>query len=420
MLSNNIQKFISQEVLNKFTNYVAVDTQSDPESENTPSSLGQWDLAKLLHLELVNLGLVDVELDDNCYLYATLPASCGVVAPTICFCSHMDTAPAESGSDVKPIIHKNYQGEVICFPDNPHLKLDPEQYPELKEYCGEDIITASGNTLLGADDKAGIAEIMTALATFQKFPELKHPPLKIIFTPDEEIGRGVDKINSNHLVEYGYTIDGGEMGEYEDECFDAYGVKISFVGNNIHPGYAKNKMVNAAAIATRFSAMLPQQETPENSELREGFYHLCKMSGCENEAKLEYIIRDFDNANNLRRISCLQSMVQLFEDTYLGLKIKLDISKQYSNMNEIICQYPAVTDKIVNAISKTGLHAKRSAIRGGTDGARLSFMQMPTPNIFTGGMNFHSKLEWIPVVGLQKATETIIHLCQLWADKTIE
>ena len=415
MLEPKIQAFLLTEARERFVRYARIDTRSDENSGKHPSSEGQWDLARLLKGELEALGLKEVLLDENCYLYATLSSSEGISAPTITFCSHIDTSPSESGNNVEPQIHEHYNGGVLRFPKAPKLELSPEDSPELNDFVGHTIITASGDTLLGADNKAGIAEIMAALAALQCFKDLPHPELRIVFTPDEEIGEGSELIDMTKLGQYGYTIDGSEMGELEDECFDAFRANLTFKGINVHPGYAKNRMVNAAAIAARFTAALPEHESPEHTEKREGFFHLTKIQGDENLAQLSFILRDFDRQRNLRRIELLQQLIRHFEWQYQGLKVELELKDQYQNMREVLQNYPEVTQKAEQAIEMAGLPLIRRAIRGGTDGARLCFKGMPCPNIFTGGMLFHSRKEWIPEIALQKAAETIVQLCTLWA-----
>ncbi len=413
-LSNEIKEFIKKDVLERFLKYVQIYTTSDEESESTPSTKRQFELANLLKKELEELGLKDVEVDEYCYVYATLPASEGYDGPAISFCAHLDTSPDVSGENVKPIIHKDYDGGNILFPDDPELVLTPEESPELKEFVGDDIITASGKTLLGADDKAGIAEIMSGLAALVRFKELKHPELKICFTPDEEIGRGVDKITLSKLGKYCYTFDGGMIGELEAECFDAHYAKIKFIGSNVHPGYAKNKMVNAASIAARFIAALPEYETPEHTENREGFFHLLKISGDVSETEIQFIIRDFDKEVNQRRIKLLKDLVEYFKTKYPGLSIDFQEKEQYKNMYEVLKNHKEVLDIAEKAMIEAGIKVEHKAIRGGTDGARLCFMGVPTPNIFAGGLNFHSKKEWVACTALLKATETFLNLCKLW------
>ena len=418
MLGSHIQTFLLTEARERFLRYVRINTRSDENSGKHPSSEGQWDLARVLKQELGELELTDVLLDENCYLYATLPASEGSSAPPLTFCSHIDTSPTEPGANVEPLIHEKYDGDILRFPKDAALKLSPDDSPELATCIGQNIITASGDTLLGADNKAGVAEIMAALTAFQRFKELSHPELRIVFTPDEEIGEGSDLIDMTRLGEFGYTVDGGEMGELEDECFDAFRANLRFRGINVHPGYAKNRMVNAAAIAARFVAVLPEYESPEHTEGREGFFHLTKIQGDENLAECSFILRDFDHQQNLRRIDLLKQLIKNFELQYNGLKVELEIKDQYQNMREVLRNYPDVVQKAEQAIDMAGLPLIRRAIRGGTDGARLCFKGMPCPNLFTGGLLFHSKKEWISEIALQKAAETLIHLCALWTPKT--
>ena len=414
MINEDIRNFLRTSALESFLRYVRIFTTSDENSEKSPTSQNQFKLAELLRDELMALGLYDIELTDTCYVYATLPSNVNKSENVISFCAHMDTSPAVSGEKVEPIIHENYQGGDIFFPDDEKLVLNSKISPELDDFIGENIITASGKTLLGADDKAGIAEIMAALRAFKKFPELKHPEIRVCFTPDEEVGKGTDNIELNKLGSICYTLDGGVMGELEDECFDAFGVKVKFYGINVHPGAAKNRMVNAAAIAARFFAALPEHETTENREKREGFYHLTGMMGDENFAELNFIIRDFEQENNLKRINLIKKLVDFFKLRYPGLKIELDIRDQYNNMKEVLEKYPKVVEYAEDAIREAGIIPQKHPIRGGTDGARLSFMGVPTPNIFTGGLMFHSKLEWIPEIALEKGAEVVIRLAEKW------
>jgi len=416
MLDKGITEFLREDAYQRFVRYVKIDTRSGINPEQILSSPGQWDLAKLLTQELQDLGLQNVELDEWGYVYAVLPASPQATGVPISFLAHMDTSPDEPGDQVVPLLRKNYDGGGLLFPDNPGLKLDPTDSPALLSYLGEDIITASGSTLLGADDKAGIAEIMASLAAFIQFPQLLHPEIRICFTPDEEVGSGTAKINLSKLGKVAYTLDGGEMGELEDECFDAHSAKVVFHGRNVHPGYAKGMMINAAAIATRFAAALPEQESPENTKERDGFFHLAEMKGDETEATLFYILRDFEVAKNQRRIDLLQLMKQQFELRYPGLSMELIIKDSYKNMKEILVTYPEVIAKAETALRMAELPVLRTSIRGGTDGARLCFMGLPTPNLFAGGNLFHSKREWIPVRALQKAAEVVIYLSDLWVD----
>lgn len=415
IINPTVQAFLRNEARERFLRYVRIETTSDENSGTHPSSETQWNLARMVKEELEALQLQDVMLDEYCYVYGTLPASEGVTAPPITFCAHLDTSSSESGKQVKPVLHEHYDGGILTFPENPELKLSPETSPELKKYCGQTIITASGTTLLGADDKAGIAEIMAALAALQEFKDFSHPELRIVFTPDEEIGEGALHIKKEKLGQYGYTLDGGDMGELEDECFDALRATLIFHGVNVHPGTAKNRMVNAAAIAARFVAMLPEYETPEHTDIREGFYHLTHISGEENLSEIQFILRDFEPAANLKRAELLQHLIQVFELRYPGLRIELHLKEQYKNMREILQKYPEVTSKAEQAIEMAGVELIKKAIRGGTDGARFSFQGMPTPNLFAGGVLAHSKKEWIPEIALQKAAEVILYVCELWA-----
>ncbi len=415
MLPSDVTDFIEKESLERFLRYVVINTRADDESGTHPSSPQQKILGALLVEEMKSSGLKNVEIDEFGYVYGTLPASEDVESSPITFCAHMDTSPDESGENVKPMIRANYDGKTIRYPDNHELELTPEDCPELKDFIGHTLITASGNTLLGADDKAGIAEIMAALEAFKVFPQLKHPELRIVFTPDEEIGEGTALITMEKLATIGYTFDGGMIGELEDECFTAHGVTVTFTGANVHPGYAKNRMINAAGIAARFYAMIPEYETPERTELREGFYHMSSIKGDENSAELKFILRDFEKQLNLTRVAYIESLVKTFEIKYPGLQIHVNVKEQYNNMREVLENHPEVTEKARKAIEMAGIPVLKKAIRGGTDGARLSFKGIPTPNIFAGGLMFHSKKEWIPQSALTKGTEVMIHLCALWA-----
>ncbi len=415
MPEDRIRAFLLEEAKNRFLNYVTFDTRSDPDSNRHPSSPGQWEFAGHLVRELEALGLSNAERDSFGYVYAQLPAS-RQNAPVLTFCAHMDTAPSVSGTNVRPVVHENYNGGRIAFPENPDLVLSPDQCPELKEFVGRTLITASGDTLLGADDKAGIAEIMAVLSAFQTFGHLDHPTLCIVFTPDEEIGKGADHIRMEKLGDFGYTIDGGRIGMLEDECFDAVSVDLEFIGLNVHPGAAKNRMVNAGSLAARFVAALPEYETPEHTENREGFFHLTRISGEESRARVSLILRDFDHSENARRVELIRKMAGLFEHRCRGLKISVQTREQYRNMAGIMARYPQVIQKAERAIELAGIQPFRSAVRGGTDGARFTFMGMPTPNLFTGGMMFHSLMEWIPEIALQKSAEVIVNLCRLWVE----
>ncbi|MFH1862065.1 MAG: peptidase T [bacterium] len=419
-LPKEISTFLESEALRRFLRYVQVYTTSDEESSTNPSTQRQFDLAKLLQKELQELGLTNIELDETCYLYAKLPSNSGSQGTPIGFLAHLDTSPAVSGENVKPIFHENYDGSSLKFPDDPAFLVTPEESPELKLFIGDTIITASGKTLLGADDKAGIAEIMAALAAFQKFPELKHGEIRICFTPDEEIGMGTAKITLDKLPKYCYTVDGGEPGELEAECFDAWGATINVQGISVHPGFAKDRMINAATVAARFLATMPEAQTPEHTELREGFFHVTNLSGTEESALIKMIIRDFDVKINEKRMDFLRKQADYFEARYPGLKIEIEFKHQYENMWVVMEQHPQSIELAHQAIAAVGLQVKQKAIRGGTDGSRLSLMGHPTPNLFAGGVLFHSRKEWIAKSALRQAAETIVNLAGLWSNAKVE
>lgn len=415
-LSAEVHEFLLNDVVSRFLKYVQVWTTSDDESSTHPSSLIQLDLGKILVEELKELELENIDIDKFGYVYADLPSSKGLEnAPPIGLIAHLDTSNAVSGKDVKPIIHKNYEGGPINLPNVEDLNITLEDAPELEEYIGLDIITSSGDTLLGADDKAGIAEIMTACKIWQKYPEFKHGPITVCFTPDEEIGKGTVKIDKNRLPEVCYTLDGGKMGELEYECFDAWLAQIKFIGLSVHPGHAKNRMINAIHIACRFFSNIPESESPEHTEEREGFFHLSDLKGDEEGATAKLLIRDHDSEKNQRRIDYIKSLKEIFEIRYPGLKINLSLLHQYKNMLIYMENDQHVIEIAKKAIEESGLEVDSPAIRGGTDGARLSEMGIPTPNLFGGGSLFHSRKEFIPTLGMQKATEVILNLAHLWS-----
>lgn len=407
--------FLRHEVLERFCRYVRINTASSEESTSSPSTPAQMDLARLLKTELQRLGLSSVLLDEYGYVYATLPASSGTTSEPLSLLAHLDTSPAESGENVKPVLHENYQGGLLSFADDPTLFLSPEDSPELLFFMGETIITASGSTLLGADNKAGIAEIMTVLSAFVQFPDLRHPELRILFTPDEEVGRGTGHLDVLRLGNAGYTVDGGMVGEIDVECFHALRVEIEFRGINVHPGYAKNRMINAGHVAARFAGAVPRFETPEHTEGREGFYHLTGIEGNECRAVLKYIVRDFDGNANQQRVEFLEQLKETFVQRNPGLGIELTVTEQYRNMGEVLDRYPELIELAEQAMILAGVVPVRKAVRGGTDGARLCHMGFPTPNLFTGGMLFHSRKEWIAIPAMQKACEVLINLCGLYA-----
>ena len=400
----------------RFMRYVTIDTSADPSSDRQPSSPGQLELGAQLADELRQLGVEEVEHDDYGYVYGRLPGRHARTALSLTFCAHLDTSPSVSGKDVRPVVHRRYDGGPLRFEDDPDLCLTPEESPELLKFIGEDIITAAGHTLLGADDKAGLAAIMTALEALRDRVEWPHPELRIVFTPDEEIGRGTAHIRRDRLGDVGYTIDGGEMGELETECFHALKAVLTFQGLNVHPGYAKNRMVNAGKLAACFVAGLPAAEAPEHTAEREGFFHVTALTGNETRATVEMLLRDFDADRNRRRERWLRQMGTAFETASPGLTIDLQITEQYRNMKEVLDRYPDVRRKARDAIQAAGVEVITKAIRGGTDGAQLCFLGVPTPNLFAGGLLFHSHKEWIPVNALAKSTQVIMELCRLWAE----
>ncbi len=406
------------EILERFLRYVKIDTQSDESSSSTPSSHKQFQLARLLVEELKSMGLKDVELDDKCYIMATLPANMDKKVPVIGFISHMDTSPDMPGFNVNPQIIENYNGDDIVLNKDKNIVLRVSEYPELKMYKGQTLITTDGTTLLGADDKAGIAEIMTAVEYLIHHPEIKHGTIKIGFTPDEEIGRGVDYFDVKKFgADYAYTIDGGRIGELEYENFNAAMAKINIRGNNIHPGYAKNKMLNAMLVAMEFNSMLPPHERPEHTQDYEGFYHLIKMEGTVEHAFLQYIIRDHDKALFELRKQRVQKITDYLNNKYGEGVIELELKDQYYNMREKIEPVYHVVEKAIKAMEMAGVKPHVVPIRGGTDGARLSYMGLPCPNIFTGGHNFHGKYEYIPLQSMQKAVEVILNIVRLYAEE---
>jgi len=415
MLSEEIREFLHKEALTRFLRYVQIWTTSDEHSNSNPSSQNQFDLGKILASELMELNLENVVHDEYGYVYGNLPASTGLHEVTpIGLIAHIDTSHSVSGKNVKPVIHKNYDGSTIEFASNPDIKLTTEDSPKLMEYVGLDIITSEGDTLLGADDKAGIAEIMATCAAWNKFTELKHGPIIICFTPDEEVGKGTAKINKERLPDFCYTLDGSEMGELEFECFDAWKAKIKFTGLSVHPGYSKNLLINAIHIASRYLSEIPEYESPEHTEEREGFYYLEELSGNVEEANAILRIRDHEEKNNQKRMEYLKKLGELYEFQYPGLRVNLEFLHEYRNMLQYIETKQEVVDLAKKAIEMAGLDVKTRAIRGGTDGSKLSEMGKPTPNIFSGGLLFHSRKEYIPTLALQKASEVLIYLAELW------
>ena len=416
-LSRKIQEFLLKDAVERFLRYVKVWTTSDESGESVPTTENQFDLGKILVGELEALNLEDIVHDEFGFVYAYLPPSKGFEKKTpIGLLAHLDTSEAVSGKDVKPVIHQNYDGSVIKFAQDKGLTLHFDDSPLLEEYIGLDIITSEGDTLLGADDKAGIAEIMAACAAWRKYPELDHGPIFVCFSPDEETGLGMTKVDEKRLPKICYTVDGGEMGQLEYECFDAWRATFTFKGLNVHPGIAKNKMINAIEIASRFFSELPEAESPQHTEEREGFYHLLKFQGIPEEATAKVLIRDFEEKGNQRRIEYIKKLKDAYEVRYPGLEIEIEFLHQYQNMVKFLEKKQIIIDTAKQAIEETGIEPIINPIRGGTDGSKLSARGILTPNIFSGGMLIHSRKEHIPTLALQKASEVIIHLAHLWID----
>jgi tripeptide aminopeptidase len=402
----------------RFLRYVQVDTQSDPQSNSYPSTEKQKDLSKILVKELLEIGIQDAELDEFGYVYATIPSNIDNKVPIVCFCAHVDTAPDCSGTNVKPILHKNYQGNDIVLPDDKLQVLRLSEYPYLQSQIGNDIITASGLTLLGADDKAGVAEIMDLANFLMTNKNVKHGTIKLLFTPDEEIGRGTAKVDLKKLsADVGYTLDGGDAGALEDETFSADGVKVIINGVISHPGYAKDKMVNAMKIAGHILDALPKDRlSPESTEGRRGFIHPIRIEGVAERCEIEFIIRDFDTAGLKKKEDFLRTMVDETVRTHPKVTFDFQVTEQYRNMKEVLDLHPDVVENAKLAIERAGLTVKMESIRGGTDGSRLSFMGLPCPNLFAGEQAIHSKLEFVSVQDMNKAVETMVHLLIIYAN----
>ncbi|MFC4263761.1 peptidase T [Ferruginibacter yonginensis] len=403
----------------RFMRYVQVDTQSDPESSTFPTTEKQKDLSKILAEELKAMGAQQVELDAFGYVYATIPANTTKSnVPAICFCSHVDTAPDCSGTNVQPILHKNYDGNDIVLPKDTTQVLSIKKSPYLQQHIGGDIITASGDTLLGADDKSGVAIIMQAAQYLISNPTILHGDIKIVFTPDEEVGKGVAKIDMEKVgAQFGYTLDGGEAGSLEDESFSADGASIIINGVIAHPGYAKGKLVNALKIAGEILAALPTDEwSPETTEKRQGFVHPVSLNGIAEKTTIGFIVRDYTREGLVAHHNRLKAIAEVVVGKYKGATMEYVQTEQYRNMKEVLDQYPAVVANAAKAIERSGLQVIQENIRGGTDGSRLSYMGLPCPNIFTGMQNIHGKQEWIGVNDMLKAAETIVHLCMIWEE----
>jgi len=407
-----------ESVLYKFLRYISIDTASDPDSESQPSTQKQLELSGMLVKELQAMGVKDVNLDEFGYVMASVPSNLpeGVKVPKIGFISHVDSAPDAPGANIKPQIIKNYDGGDIVINKEKKLILKVTDFPELPAYKGQTIITTDGNTLLGADDKAGIAEIMAAVEYIYAHPEFKHGEIRIGFTPDEEIGRGVDKFDVARFgADYAYTLDGGQIGELEYENFNAASAKIYIQGRNIHPGYAKNKMINAIILASEFNALLPVEQRPEFTQDYEGFYHIIRFDGTVEQAKIQYIIRDHDKVKFEEKKNLMEECITFMNMKYGEGTFRLELKDQYFNMRKEVEPHYHIIEKAVKAMEMASVTPLIKPIRGGTDGARLSFMGLPCPNIFAGGHNFHGKFEYIPVESMEKATEVIINLISLYA-----
>ena len=409
---------MKQDLVNRFITYVKVDTQSSYESTACPTTDGQWTLAHMLVEELKQIGMSDVAVDENGYVMATLPSNTDKPVPAIGFLAHLDTATDMTGANVNPQIHENYDGGDIVLNEAMKVVLTPKEFPELANYKGHSLITTDGTTLLGADNKAGIAEIVTAMDYLLKHPEIKHGTIRVAFTPDEEIGRGPHKFNVEAFnADYAYTMDGGPLGELQYESFNAAAAKVTFKGTNVHPGTAKGKMVNSAKIAMEFQNRLPAAESPEHTEGYEGFYHLLSFHGDVEETMLQYIIRDFDKQKFAARKAAMEAIASELKEIYGNDTVKLEISDQYYNMREKIEPVKHIVDIAYDAMKKLDIEPVIQPIRGGTDGSQLSYMGLPTPNVFTGGENYHGRYEYISIENMVKATNVIVEIIRLYEER---
>lgn len=411
---------INHTVLERFLRYVQIDTQSNPNSPTIPSTEKQKDLSRVLVAELLAMGVTDAHLDQWGYVYGTIPSNTDKAVPTICFCSHVDTSPDSSGTNVKPIVHHNYQGGDIVLPDDATQIISPKDYKYLKELVGQDIVTASGLTLLGSDDKSGVAEIMDAVHFFMTHPEVKHGTIKVLFTPDEEIGRGVDKADMEKLgADFGYTLDGGKRASFEDETFSADAAEVTIFGKMIHPGYAKGILENATKIAGDILASLPKDRlSPETTSGREGFLHPTAVEGVGEKTVIKFIIRSFTTEGLLENQAFLRDTVAKVMENYPSSSATITVTEQYRNMKEKVDEHPQITELALEAIRQAGMNPVKRPIRGGTDGSRLSYMGLPCPNIFAGMQAIHSKHEFVSVQDMEKAVEVIIRLVRLWEEKS--
>ncbi|AGA69658.1 peptidase T [Desulfitobacterium dichloroeliminans LMG P-21439] len=407
------------QVINRFLKYVQMDTQSSEDSQNTPSTGKQLDLAQLLQKELTDLGLSDARIKEG-YVYGTLPANSAKAIPALGLIAHMDTSPDFSGENVKPKVIESYDGQEIVLNSEHNLILSPRDFPELLDYIGKSLITTDGTTLLGADDKAGIAEIMTALDYLATHPEVEHGKICVAFTPDEEIGRGADHFDvAGFGADFAYTLDGGPLGELEYENFNAAKAIVKIKGRNVHPGSAKNKMINSILLANEYIAKLPAQETPATTEGYEGFYHINDIKGDVEETTLYYIIRDFDQDSFTKRKATMLNLAEELNQIYGSDAFSLEITDQYQNMKEKIIPFMHIVEKAQAAMEAVGVKPLIQPIRGGTDGARLSFMGLPTPNLFTGGHNYHGRYEFIPTFAMEKSVEVILKIIELYAKEDL-
>lgn len=408
-------------IADRFMRYVRIDTQSDPTSTAHPTTENQKDLSRLLHRELLGMRITDATTDEYGYVYATIPSNSDKKnIPVICFCAHVDTAPDCSGTNVKPLLHRYYDGADIVLPDDNTQVLRVSDSPYLKNHINHGIITTSGTTLLGADDKSGVAAIMEAALFFIQNPAVKHGVIKILFTPDEEVGKGTAKVDMKKLgAQFGYTMDGGEAGSLEDETFSADGAIITISGVITHPGYAKGKLVNALKVAGAVLDALPKNEwSPETTEKMQGFVHPTSVNGIAEKATIQFIVRDFTNEGLVAHHSRLKAIAETVVATFPGATMEYAVQEQYRNMKAVLNNYPQVATYAEEAIQRAGLTVKKESIRGGTDGSRFSYIGMPCPNIFTGMQNIHSKLEWVGVKDMLKAVETLVHLSQVWEEKS--
>jgi tripeptide aminopeptidase len=405
-------------VTDRFLKYVKFDTKSDEESTTFPSDPKQLELSKVLVEELKEIGLTDAEMDEWGYVMATLPSNTDKDVPVVSFIAHVDTAPAVTGKDVKPNIIKNYQGGDLTLPNG--KVIEEAENPELKDLVGFDIITTDGTTLLGADDKAGVAEIMDAMSYLIQHPEIKHGKIRVCFTPDEEVGRGTEKLDVKKLgAQFAYTIDGGTRGEVEVETFSADAVEIKIFGKNVHPGYAKGKLVNAQKVAAHFIELLPKDRlSPETTEGREGYVHPVGMCGNEEEMKITFIIRDFIDEKLVEYENFLEGLLKKAVEDFPGSKYDYKVIEQYRNMRNVVDEHPQVEQYAIEALERLGIKPIKSAIRGGTDGSKLSYMGVPTPNLFAGGHNFHSVLEYVAIQDMEAAVKMIVTLAEIWAEKS--